>query len=202
MNIFYLIGGGEILNKETLKIDKDIIENGGGSNSRVLFFPTAAYENDGYTKTFTRYYEELGAGELDSVKVSKETKENIIKKIKKATVLYFGGGVTRNLIEQFNKKGLAEYLKNNTDHLVFAGMSAGAIAFCGISLVSEIEEDIEYAKGFGLLDNVICLPHYEDKYKEKVREMSKQNPRQKILPIKEREAYVFQNDKLLKKIVS
>jgi len=56
-----VIGGGEIRNKETLNIDKKIIEISGKKSPKVLFIPTASNDSEGYIEVMNAYYgDELG----------------------------------------------------------------------------------------------------------------------------------------------
>ena len=50
------IGGGNWQQKETKHIDQKIIEMSEKPQPRVLFFPTALKDDQGYAKRFKQYY--------------------------------------------------------------------------------------------------------------------------------------------------
>jgi len=188
MKIFF-IGGGEINQKETIKIDKEIIKEGGGKNASVLFFPTAAGDNDGYVKNFLKYYSSIGCNNIKSVKLSQESLEEIKEKIMKADIIYLGGGSAKLLIDCFRKKKIISVLRRFLDKgRVLAGMSAGAIVLGEISILSEIEDDLNFGKGFGILPQFIFLPHYKKSYKDKVYLIKKRFPQKVIFLLPEKSA--------------
>lgn len=168
MKIF-LIGGGEISQRETIKIDKEIIKQGGGKNASVLFFPTAAGESDGYINDFSEYYSSLDCKKIESIKLSYESLKEAEEKISRASIIYLGGGNTELLINVFRRKKIIPVLKKFLDKGgVLAGMSAGAVVLGKISILSEIGQVLKFGKGFGFLPDFIFLPHYQEKYKDEV----------------------------------
>lgn len=188
MKIF-LIGGGEISRRETIKIDREIIKAGGGKNASVLFFPTAAGESNGYIENFSKYYSSLGCAKIESIKLSQKPLKEAKEKIFRASIIYLGGGNTELLLDVFKKKKiipvLKEFLKRGG---ILVGMSAGTVALGEISILSEIEEDLKFGKGFGFLPEFIFLPHYEKKYKGKVFLIKKRFPQKTIFLLPEKTA--------------
>jgi len=188
MKIF-LIGGGEISRRETIKIDKEIIKASGGKNASVLFFPTAAGESDGYIKGFSKYYSSLGCAKIESIKLNQESLKEAREKIFRASIIYLGGGSTELLIDVFKKKKIIPALKEFLEKGgILVGMSAGAVALGEVSILSEIEEDLKFGKGFGFLPNFIFLPHYEKKYKGKVFLIKKRFPQKTVFLLPEKTA--------------
>lgn len=195
MKKIFLIGGGEIAKKETQKIDRDIIKEGGGVNAKILFFPTAANDSDDYIKNFIDYFLYLGCNNILWAKLSREPKNNIIKKINWATIIYFGGGDTNHLIELFRKKGLIKHIEVCLNRgVVLVGMSAGAIAMTKTAIISEIKNDLRFGNGFGFLPKIICLPHYQKKYKDTLNRIGSKFPDKLIFGIPEKSALYIKGD--------
>ena len=59
MKVIIPIGGGNILNKTTKKIDEYIIRLANVSKPKVLFIPIASNDYSEYVNNFTSYYESL-----------------------------------------------------------------------------------------------------------------------------------------------
>ena len=189
-----LIGGGEIQQAQTAEIDKKIIDLAGGSAVNCLFFPTAANDSSEYAKIFEQYYQELGCVSVNSAKLSLESFNEVKQKIQSANLIYLGGGDTRYLIEQFRKFNIVNELKIFLERGgVLAGISAGASALTETSLVSEIDEQLEYKKGFAFLSDFIVLPHYNDEFFSKLEQIKADHPNKTILGIGELSA-VFVDD--------
>lgn len=186
----FLIGGGEILKKQTLTIDQDIIqESGGKKHCRLLFFPTAAYDNDDYAKDFINYFHTLGCRDILAAKLSQEPIAIIKKKIAWATAIYLGGGITEILITEFEKIDLAAELKRYLSQgSVLAGISAGATAMGQIAIFSEIDQNLRLGLGLGLLPFVISLPHFQPKYKNKLTCIKEKFPTATVLGLPEKSA--------------
>jgi len=197
MKKIFLIGGGEITKKETLRVDLDIIREGGGKKSRILFFPTAASDSDNYIRNFVDYFLSLGCGNILWAKLTQEPIKDINEKINWATAIYLGGGSTKNLINLFEKKGVVKPLKESlTRGVVLAGMSAGATAMGDVAIASEIEEDLEFSKGFEIIPEVICLAHYEPKYKDKLSQIKANFPQKTIFGIPEKSAVYYKKGEI------
>ncbi|MFP4424810.1 MAG: Type 1 glutamine amidotransferase-like domain-containing protein [Candidatus Woesearchaeota archaeon] len=118
MQPIILIGGGEIAQRETEQIDRLALAQG----SRVLFIPIAAFDSEGYTETFKRYYTSLGA-QVDVVYITKESDQEVIEKINNTDIVYLSGGDTQNLISNF-KPSFIQAIRKKT----IVGISAGALA--------------------------------------------------------------------------
>ena len=90
------IGGGNWQQKETKHIDQKIIEMSEKPQPRVLFFPTALKDDQGYAKRFKQYYRLLGC-HVDAIRLlhSKKTYEQLEKEWLDYDILYLGGGDTK-----------------------------------------------------------------------------------------------------------
>ncbi len=202
---FVLIGGGDISLGETANIDRFTISLIGNENPNILFFPTAAHDNVEYANLFREYYLSLGCSETNSCFVQKENTVDILEKIRKAEIIYLGGGQTSLLINLFDKKKLVSALKEfSMEGKVIVGMSAGAIALGETALLSELDEQEEvFGHSWGLIPETICVPHYQQKYQNKIDRFRERYPGQNILTIKEKQAYFIETSgtKIIKRIL-
>jgi dipeptidase E len=124
-NNIFLIGGGEIARGETREID-EAIKNSSSKGSSFVFFGTAASDAEGYgdviNKTFGDYFNVTIAARSNG----REFSENAIRN---ASVIYLGGGITKLLMDHFDKWNLIPFLRDAIDRgAIVAGMSAGAQA--------------------------------------------------------------------------
>jgi dipeptidase E len=90
------IGGGEIKDKETEKIDRLILELTGKSKPNILFLPTASSDAEGYWITFKEYFSSLGAIPSVLKLVENSPSHNEIERIiLSSDAIYVGGGNTK-----------------------------------------------------------------------------------------------------------
>lgn len=159
MEQIFLIGGGEIKNGETKSVDDLLINKFKRENSNFLFFPTAANDNlcyiDQMRKTFSPFFN------FDFI-LSRESREDIVKKIKNASVIYLGGGKTEYLISLIEQKNLINEI-TNVGTLV--GISAGAQAISR-AYANVNDKKIEWRKGLGLA-NIACVVHARENVSKK-----------------------------------
>ena len=103
MKVIIPIGGGEISNKTTLKIDEYIVSLVNKENKKVLFIPTASGDFSSYIEKFSKYYQELGC-EVDTLLLSIVTNDNLIRsKIFSSDIIYIGGGNTAKMMRIFKR---------------------------------------------------------------------------------------------------
>ena len=85
------IGGGEIANKTTKKIDEYIISLANKDKARVLFIPIASGDSKPYIDKFIEYYSSLNCI-VDVLYLSKEQDDlTIQEKIFSSDIIYIGG---------------------------------------------------------------------------------------------------------------
>ena len=168
------IGGGELRERTTLKIDEYIAtlakEHAGENRANALFIPTASHDFMPYYNTFHKVYTGVFNIKTDvALSVFKDVDmEKMKAKFEKADVIYVGGGDTVFMIEHWKKTGLLELLKDAYERgVIIAGLSAGAICwFTDIYTDSEaaLGEGDKYAmfQGLGWLDGKIS-PHYNSR---------------------------------------
>lgn len=184
-----LIGGGEIINKETLSLDKQFIKLAGGNNAIIGFFPTAANDSEEYIDTFKSYYLGLGCKEVIPVKLRSLKNDDLKKILENMTGIYLGGGNTSLLMSALKEKGADQLLKIALSKgMVIAGMSAGALAACDYFIDPDKDGALKVSKGLGLQHLVICVVHFDpEKDIEILRYLKKNYPKYKVVGIKEKQ---------------
>ena len=166
------IGGGELRQKETLEIDRQICElvksRVGDRRAVALFVGTASHDSMPYYNTFHKTYTgELGLKTDCALVVHGEMNEEKIKsKFEKADLIYVGGGNTIFMLEKWKEKGLDVLIKDAYERgVVLCGLSAGAICWFekmftdGFKMNGESNE-YEFSSALGYLKGGAC-PHYD-----------------------------------------
>ena len=166
------IGGGELRERTTLKIDEYIAglakARAGENRPNALFIPTASHDYMPYYNTFHKVYTGVFNIKTDvALTVFKEPEmEKMKTKFEKADVIYVGGGDTVFMMESWKKSGLLELIKDAYARgVIIAGLSAGAICwFSDIYTDSELvngagEERYSMFKGLNWIEGIIS-PHY------------------------------------------
>ena len=165
------IGGGELRERTTLKIDEYIANlakaHAGENRANALFIPTASHDFMPYYNTFHKVY--TGVFNIKTDVALSVFKEVDLEKMKanfdKADMIYVGGGDTVFMIESWKKTGLLPLIKEAYERgVIIAGLSAGAICwFADIYTDSEaaLGAGDKYAmfKGLNFIDGKIS-PHY------------------------------------------
>ena len=165
------IGGGELRERTTLKIDEYIAnlakEHAGENRANALFIPTASHDFMPYYNTFHKVYTGVFNIKTDvALTVFKEVDmEKMKAKFEKADVIYVGGGDTVFMMEHWKQSGLLSLIEDAYNRgVIIAGLSAGAICwFTDMYTDSEaaLGEGDKYAmfKGLGWVEGKIS-PHY------------------------------------------
>ena len=145
------IGGGELRERTTLKIDEYIAAlanaRAGENRANALFIPTASHDYMPYYNTFHKVYTGIFNIKTDvALTVFKEVDmEKMRAKFQKADVIYVGGGDTVFMIEHWKKTGLLSLIEDAYRRgVIIAGLSAGAICW-----FSDIYTDSQAALGEG-----------------------------------------------------
>ena len=173
MSIFVLIGGGELLRKETLEIDKYIISRSNRANPRLLFIPTASHDAVAYIKNIEDYFGGMLGCICDSLCLSSKNIEysEIEEKIRSADIIYVGGGDTKYLIDIWNKDKVDVLLKKAMEsEKILCGLSAGSICWFerGISdtesFTSNTKWNYSLINALGFIHGIFC-PHFDEREK-------------------------------------
>ena len=168
------IGGGELRERTTLKIDEYLANlaktRAGEVRANALFIPTASHDYMPYYNTFHKVYTGVFNIKTDvALTVYKEVDmEKLKAKFEKADLIYVGGGDTVFMIEHWKKIGLLPLLEDAYHRgVIIAGLSAGAICWFSdiyTDSASVLGEDERYAmfKGLGWINGIIS-PHYGER---------------------------------------
>ena len=106
------LGGGELRERETLKIDEYIAglakARAGENRANALFIPTASHDFMPYYNTFHKVYTGTFNIKTDvALTVFKDVDlEKMKAKFEKADLIYVGGGDTVFMMESWKKSGL------------------------------------------------------------------------------------------------
>ena len=164
------IGGGELRERTTLKIDEYLAglakERAGERRANALFIPTASHDFMPYYNTFHKVYTGIFNIKTDvALTVFKEVDlEKMRAKFEKADLIYVGGGDTVFMMESWRQTGLLSLLKDAYKRgVILAGLSAGAICWFRDIYTDSLKtgNGTEYAmfQGLGWIDGVVS-PHY------------------------------------------
>lgn len=188
----YLIGGGEMRNGETLKIDNEL-KKIAPEKSTFVFFGTAANDSPDYINTvktaFGDWFNVVAPTEEDGLQFA-------ITSMQSASVIYLGGGITQSLVDYFEKGHLIEHLiaaRNRGAHI--AGMSAGALALSSY-YVHENDSVMELRQGWGLVPLCTFVHAHQDSVisAEAIWRETKNLPAHSFVAIGERAAWCIHPD--------
>ena len=178
------IGGGELKERTTLKIDEYLAglakERAGDRRANALFIPTASYDCMPYYNTFHKVYTGVFNMKTDvALIVSREVDlEKLKAKFEKTDLIYVGGGDTVFMMEQWKRLGMLPLIKDAYDRgVILSGLSAGAICWFEDIYTDSLktEDGAKYSmfKGLGWVAGVVS-PHYDER-KEEFDEIVKAN---------------------------
>ena len=170
------IGGGELRERTTLKIDEYLAtlakDRAGDKRANALFIPTASHDFMPYYNTFHKVYTGIFDIKTDvALTVFKEVDlEKLKAKFEKADLIYVGGGDTVFMMQSWEKSGVLPLLKEAYQRgVVLAGLSAGAICWFSDIYTDSLktEDGMEDAmfKGLCWIDGVVS-PHYNTRARQ------------------------------------
>lgn len=186
------IGGGNWQQGETLHIDQKIIEMSGKQTPRVLFFPTALKDDQGYAKRFKQYYRSLGC-QVDAIRLlhTKKTYEQLEKEWLEYDILYLGGGDTKLLMDTMISMHVDQIIhKAYESGVMIVGYSAGANALFHYGYAQN-NEQYAFVEGMQLYDGVFS-PHVQERkdYWEKAKQFHIE-----IIGCEDKQAYIIKDEK-------
>ena len=167
------IGGGEIRNKTTLKIDEYVANlaktHAGEKRANALFIGTASHDSMPYFNSFRKTYTSVFDIKVDVALIvyGEMDIDHIKAKFDLADAIYIGGGDTVFMMDHWKKSGLLPLIKSAYERgTIIAGVSAGAICwFTNIytdSLKTENGDKYAMFQGLGWLKGVVS-PHYNQR---------------------------------------
>jgi len=167
------IGGSNINKKNTLPIDKEIVNLSNQLHPKLLFIPTASSDNTDYCTRASNYFSKLGCIVDTLLLFDKKLPYDTIKtKILSTDIIYVGGGNTLKMMNLWRKLGIDILLElARKKGIVLSGVSAGSICWFNngnSDSRKSINPDADYIKvtGLGFIDALNC-PHYNSEYERK-----------------------------------
>lgn len=168
------IGGGEIKNKTTLKIDEYVANkakaHAGDKRAVGLFLGTASHDSMPYFNSFRKTYTSVFDIKADvALTVYGEMNyEHIKEKFDKADLIYIGGGDTKYMLEKWQECGVDKLVLDAYERgVIIAGLSAGAICwfenmYSDYDIMRGESGEYKILKGLGVLQGT-CSPHYNER---------------------------------------
>ncbi|MBP5308054.1 MAG: peptidase E, partial [Clostridia bacterium] len=172
--IIVAVGGGEIKNKTTLKIDGYIADlakkRAGEKRATALFLGTASYDFMPYFNSFRKTYTSLfGLKAEVAMTVYRKTEYCRLKeKFEAADMIYVGGGDTKFMIESWKESGVMSLVIDAYRRgVIISGLSAGAICwfeqmYTDSEIISGDGADYKIMPAAGILKGLAC-PHYNER---------------------------------------
>ncbi len=169
-----VIGGGEIKNKTTLKIDEYIANlakaHAGEKRANALFIGTASHDSMPYFNSFRKTYTSVFdiKAEVALMVYGEMSVEKIADKIANADCIYVGGGDTVFMLDKWKEFGVDEMLiKAYNEGKIICGLSAGAICwfkdmYTDYEIMRGQSSRYVLKKGLGVLDGAMC-PHFNER---------------------------------------
>ena len=180
------IGGGEIRNKTTLKIDEYVSnlakKHAGEKRANALFIGTASHDSMPYFNSFRKTYTSVFdiKAEVALMVYGEMPVEKIKGKIDNADCIYIGGGDTVFMLEKWKEFGIDKMLIDAYEQgKIICGLSAGAICwftdmYTDYEIMRGQSSDYVLKKGLGVLKGTMC-PHFNEREKDFTKAMLDNN---------------------------
>lgn len=161
------IGGGELAQRETFKIDETIVRCTGKTYPTALFIPTASDDSVEYWDIFHMVYGGRLQCKTEALYLIREhlSSKDIRDKIERADLIYVGGGNTRKMLSLWQGLGVDQMLLEAAQRgTILSGLSAGANCWFRYANsdapILEGEEGVKTTRveGLNLVDIALC-PH-------------------------------------------
>lgn len=197
MGIIIGIGGGRYSDREVMPIFEKIVALSGKQNPKVLFVPTAGFDDMEGDEDIFALFEELGATVTPLLLTDESlTYEFIENKILSSDVVYAGGGNLKFLMGTWKKTGAdVAFKKAYEKGVILSGYSSGSMCWFaeGYDDCGENHEFM-FVDCLGLLPYCNC-PHYESGYWQTFKEAVK-SCTVTGLAIENGAAYIYDNGKV------
>ncbi len=212
MRKLVLLGGGDMREKTTLKIDEFIAnlakEHANGKRPYGLFIGTASHDCmpafNTFRKTFTSVFD-IKADCLLTVQVETPD-EKIDEKLEKADFIYVGGGDTLYMLKKWEERGLTQKILSAYKRgVTLCGRSAGAICwfeqmYTDSEMITGKSEFYKLYSGLGLVKGTMT-PHYNMR-KPDFLETVKENGIVNAYAVEDNSALYFENEEFVKSLSS
>lgn len=166
MGIVVGIGGGRYSDGEVMPIFEKIVELCGNNNPKVLFVPTAGFDDMEGDEDIFALFEKLGATVSPLLLTDESlTYSDIENAILSCDIVYAGGGNLKFLMDTWKKTGADVAFKKAFEKgIVLSGYSSGSMCWFaeGYDDCGENHEFM-FIDCLGLLPYCNC-PHYESDY--------------------------------------
>ena len=196
MGIIVGIGGGGYSDGEVLPIFEKIVSLSKKENPKVLFVPTAGFDDMEGDEAIFALFEGLGCSVSPLLLTDRMlTKSDIEEKILSSDIVYAGGGNLKFLMDTWKKTGADEaFRKAYEKGIVLLGYSSGSMCWfaegyddCGVN------HEFMFVDCLGLIDFCNC-PHYESDYWQVFKEAVKTRSRTG-LAIDNGAAFIYEDGK-------
>lgn len=166
MGVIIGIGGGRYSDEEVMPIFEKIVELCGKKNPKVLFVPTAGFDDMEGDEDIFALFEKLGATVSPLLLTDESlTYSDIENAILNCDIVYAGGGNLKFLMDTWKKTGAdVAFRKAFEKGIILSGYSSGSMCWFaeGYDDCGENHEFM-FIDCLGLLPYCNC-PHYESGY--------------------------------------
>lgn len=140
-----------------------------GKRPQVIVLPIASAEPASTAESYRNFFEEFSSAEVETLQIldrKEASQREYLKKLDEATLLFFTGGNQRRLLRILRETKINDLLIEKLDEdVVFAGTSAGAMAFADIVIMSSEkrcleERNFDWKYGLDLIRDVIIDTHF------------------------------------------
>lgn len=183
------IGGGRLgfgaAKPEVTPISKEIIRLTGKNHPRLLFIPTASSDDKGYVRTVQNHFGRKLGCQVEVLYLFRRKPEGheVAQKIRRADIIYVGGGNTLMMMNRWKKLGVDRALRKAREAgKVLCGPSAGALCWfrqgnSDSRKYYDPKASLIKVTGLGFIDALGC-PHYdgEKDRKPQLQEMMRKTP--------------------------
>jgi cyanophycinase len=146
-------------------------ESAHGNDSKIEIIPTASKIPETVGPEYAKAFQFLGATSVNVLDIQKRedaTKEDIIKRIEHADVVFFTGGDQLRLTSIIGGTPVHDKIleKYQNDNFIYVGTSAGAhsasksMIYQGSSQEALLKGEIKITGGLGLIDHVVIDTHF------------------------------------------
>lgn len=183
------IGGGKIgfgaTPSEVMSISREIVRLSGKKKPHLIFIPTASSDDKSYARMVEAHFSGKFNCTVDVLYIHKQTLPftDIQKRIRKADIIYVGGGNTLMMMNRWKRLGVDKALREaRVQGKVLCGTSAGALCWFrqGNSDSRKYynpKASLIKVRGLGFIDALGC-PHYDGEKDRKplLKAMMKKTP--------------------------